>query len=725
MFGVIKCLVKRLTFWKKEKNMNEEKSVNEEVLYVIGNGFDINLGLKTRYKNYFENFGMTQMKEILELFRENEKNIDKFNQEKFEKFIKILKQYNINFDKYDSFKKNLEESVKKNDKEKIINIDAFHNSIFVRLKDEKENVFLEDYGLFIIFLLLLKVEKDEWQWVEEQVSDYIKDFIDITKVMNNIHDKNINIGKIISYIIENMDEIENKIEKYTSMIIEKRKFETEGFYKNNTIENKVANTTYDFLIQILKRKTKNYLEKTEKYLNDRKKTEISSVEYENYTQKIEKLNVAYRNYTQNIRHKIRYIYFSLQIFLRPQLDLKFNNKNLEIINSNNLRRISLKEELHRFENHFGNYALKVNEYIVNILNKDLERNITKNEFIDIELSLKSEIEKKLKRIFGFEIGDKQIISFNYTTYLNYYKNSSNQNIPIKNLKELINVNGNVDDFKTIRDRLRYKEKENIKEIVSSIKEETKKIKKEVELESESNMKSKQEFIKYLNRIITSQYIEIITEEDKLKNELERITGYGSYNNIDIEEKLKEKLKNVLNFNNSINTGIIFGIDEIQKDENYKELDAFFKSERRSRKLEEKINKLLEKQFSKIYFYGHSLADADFTFFENIFSDNVKMDVEKIDDLNQVKTELVFLYEREFFGNENIESIVKLFYNYYSSSNRKSIKTKDEIVRILSNLRQRSILKIKIRDKNKDEYEEQDNILILDNKEKLEKLLLEI
>ena len=102
-----------------------------------------------------------------------------------------------------------------------------------------------------------------------------------------------------------------------------------------------------------------------------------------------------------------------------------------------------------------------------------------------------------------------------------------------------------------------------------------------------------------------------------------------------------------------------------------------------------------------------------------------MDVEKIDDLNQVKTELVFLYEREFFGNENIESIVKLFYNYYSSSNRKSIKTKDEIVRILSNLRQRSILKIKIRDKNKDEYEEQDNILILDNKEKLEKLLLEI
>lgn len=63
--------------------MSEEKSENEEVLYVIGNGFDISLGLKTRYKNYFENFRMTQMREIFELFRENEKNIDKFNQENF------------------------------------------------------------------------------------------------------------------------------------------------------------------------------------------------------------------------------------------------------------------------------------------------------------------------------------------------------------------------------------------------------------------------------------------------------------------------------------------------------------------------------------------------------------------------------------------------------------------------------------------------------------------
>lgn len=693
--------------------MNEEKSVNEEVLYVIGNGFDINLGLKTRYKNYFENFGITQMKEILELFRENEENIKEFNQKKFEEFIEILEKYNISYDDYDSFKINLKKSLEKNNKEEIKeNLDAFNKSIFVSLKNEKDNEFLESYGLFIIFLILLKVEKNEWQWVEEQISEYIKDIIDIVKVLVVSQTDKENI--FISYLKKNLDDIEKNIEEYTEIIIKEKEFEK----AKNKFDEKDEMCT--FLIQILKRRTLDFIKKTEKYSNNKTKIEI--------------LNKQYRNYTYSIRYKINFIFFSLENFLRPQLDLKFNNENIEIINNNNLRRISLKEELYRFENHFGNYALKVNKYVMNILNKDLERNITKNEFIDIELSLKSEIEKRLKRIFWFETRDKRIISFNYTTYLNYYKNNSNQNIPIKNLKELINVNGNVDDYKKINDNLEYQERKSIEgaeEIINNIICELKKLKQEVQKQCERIDELKyfieklDDLVKRLDDFIKSLSKKEIKKIDKLWLEIERITSIN-YEIFHIEDKYKEKLKNILSPNKKeYNTEIIFGIDEIQKDENYKELDSFFKSERRSGELEEKINKLLEKQFSKIYFYGHSLADADFTFFENIFSDNVKMDVEKIDDLNQVKTELVFLYEREFFGNENIESIVKLFYNYYSSSNRKSIKTKDEIVRILSNLRQRSILKIKIRDKNKDEYEEQDNILILDNKEKLEKLLLEI
>lgn len=675
---------------------------NEKVLYVIGNGFDINLGLKTKYKDYFENFGITQMKEILELFRENEKNIKEFNQEKLEKFIEDLKKYNINFYEDNDFKRNLEESVRKNDKKEIKrNIDTFHKSIFTGLKDENKNIFLEDYGLFIIFLILLKVEKDEWQWVEEQVSDYIKDIIDITKT---ISEKDINISDIVSNIIENINEIEENIKKYTQIIIKERQFNEKEFYKNNNIKN---TEIYDFLIQILKRETDNYLGKIDKCLQDK--------------DEIQKLNTKYRNYTQNINHKIIYIYFSLQIFLNPDIDLEFDSQKLEIKNRNNSFKMSLKEELYRFENYFGNYALKISEYMLNILNKNLEKNVTKNEFIDIEISLKSEIERRLKRIFGFENGDKYIASFNYTTYLKYYIGSSNQNVPIKNLKNLININGNVDDFKIIRKELKYKKKETIREIVSNIKEEIKKLKKEVELECK--MTDKLEFIKYLDNIINSQYIEEITEEQKLKNELERITGFGLLYKFEIEEKLKEKLKNILNFDfdNSINTGIIFGIDEIQKDKTYKELEEFFKSNRRSNELKDKIKKLLcEYNFKKIYFYGHSLANADYTFFEDLFKNNIKLDF-----INKIQTELVFLYERDFFNDENIKSIVKLFYNYYYFSDFKKPKTKDEILDLIFNLRKKGILKIKIRENSEDEYEEQNNILILDNKVKLKELLLKI
>ena len=557
-----------------------------------------------------------------------------------------MEQYNIEFDEYSSFKKNLEESLKKSDKEKITDMDAFHNSIFVSLKDEKENVFLEDYGLFIIFLLLLKVEKDEWQWVEEQISDYIKDLIDIIKVM----EQDINVGTIISYIIENMDEVENNIEKYTSMVIEKRKSEKEEFYKNNI--NNEAELTYDFLIQILKRKTKNYLDKTEKYLNDKKK--------------IEKLNVVYRNYTQNIRHKIRYIYFSLQIFLKgPILDLKFDNKNLEIINNDNLQRISLKEELHRFENHFGNYALKVNEYIMNILNKDLERNVIKNEFIDIELSLKSEIEKRLKRIFGFETRDKRIISFNYTTYLNYYKNNFNRNIPIKNLKELINVNGNVDDYKKINDELKYRERKNIEKIRDKIKNELKELIKEVQEQCKT---TDEYFIEKLNKLettISNINLSKIKKINKLWKIIEETTNIN-YKDIHIEDKYKEKLKNILSPNKKeYNTEIIFGIDEIQKDKNYKELNEFFKSKRRNGKLEEKINELLKRQFSKIYFYGHSLADADYTFFEDLFNKT---------NIDNSEIKLIFLYAKGYSCEENVRNLM----NKYAGRNAKVVDYMDKL-----------------------------------------------
>ena len=103
--------------------------------------------------------------------------------------------------------------MKKNNKEEIKeNLDAFNKSIFVSLKNEKDNEFLESYGLFIIFLILLKVEKNEWQWVEEQISEYIKDIIDIVKVLVVSQTDKENI--FILYLKKNLDDIEKNIEEH-------------------------------------------------------------------------------------------------------------------------------------------------------------------------------------------------------------------------------------------------------------------------------------------------------------------------------------------------------------------------------------------------------------------------------------------------------------------------------------------------------------------------------
>jgi|GEM_PF-3699827 hypothetical protein len=182
---------------------------------------------------------------------------------------------------------------------------------------------------------------------------------------------------------------------------------------------------------------------------------------------------------------------------------------------------------------------------------------------------------------------------------------------------------------------------------------------------------------------------------------------------------------------------IFGIDEIEgqkiinkysdekKRKNLKRvLEKFYKPNRRREQENEWKEKI--KKYNKIYFYGHSLADSDFSFFKELFENKKINNINLFEnDKNYSKVELIFLYERDFFNDGNIKSIVKLFYNYYHFVYPKEPKTKDEILNLIFNLRKKGILKIKIRENNRDEYEDQNNGLILDDKGKLEKLLLEI
>ena len=72
--------------------MNAEELENEEVLYIIGNGFDLNLGLKTSYNDFFEYTGILTMRKVVEELKKN-RNIENYDEDKLNKFIKNLREY--------------------------------------------------------------------------------------------------------------------------------------------------------------------------------------------------------------------------------------------------------------------------------------------------------------------------------------------------------------------------------------------------------------------------------------------------------------------------------------------------------------------------------------------------------------------------------------------------------------------------------------------------------
>ena len=679
-------------FWKKEKSMSQKKSENKEVLYVIGNGFDLNLGLKTGYYNFFDERNINQVKDIVNFVRKDEKNIKEYNYERFETLFNILEKYDSNLKNIkDSFEskihnKNLFEILKKKIKkrneeeeeflkERILEI--LHKGIFSNLKIFNN----QSISLFIIFLTLMEEGTENWQSVEEQIADYIKDMVDIC---NNINQE------IREYIIENRDEIEKNIKKYSEIVIKEMDLSKskEIFYKS--FEG-IKKEIYSPLIEILMRKSIEYINNK----NDYKK--------------------HYIDYVQNIIYKVEYIYFSLQILSgNPK---EFNIKTLDITSL-------LKKQLANFEKYFGTYASKINDVILNIIKESSETIMLENYLLKEKINLnylKKEIDKKLENIFSFKEADKYIVSFNYTTYLDFYKKNTDKNIPIKNLKSFININGNVNEFSKFKD----KEEEIIKKILNEVEKQVTYLKEEVEsIKNLEQNKDIVDFKKILQKILndTKKTYKRNLKQIKSDLELEITVLKNHYEDYRVEKRLKDKLFEILDFEEDevFDSEIIFVIDKLQKDENYKELSNFFKPNRRSKEVNRDINELLKKNFTKIYFYGHSLADADFTFFEDLFKSNVKLHF-----INKVQTELVFLYERDFFNDENIKNIVKLFYNYYFFSNSDNPKTEDEILDLIFSLRKKGILKIKIRENNKDEYEEQKNILILDNREKLKELLLKI
>ena len=588
--------------------MSEEKSGNEEVLYVIGNGFDLNLGLKTSYNYFFEYIDINNMKNIINVVREDRKNIEKYDKKRLEYFSEKLKKYDYEL-KENNFLSKLEKSInEKNQKQIKENIYCVHKEIISTLRSRTTGRFADEYGVFIIFLLLTKVEKNEWQWVEEQILCYIQDLI---KIFNN------RFNELTLFIKDNWSELELELEKIIKLVklsFRKSKFEKvkNRYLKNFNEDEKIKRDNMDSILKIISKKT-------EEYFNNK----ISIKEYQNYV--------------ENLIFEIEYLNFLLEIlFTDYNKDIDFKKDELKIINKNDKKCIYLKEQLHIFENYFGEYVLKINNDVKNILTlKNISGKINENEsfenkFLRLEIQNKETevtVDKALKKKMASKIIEsinnffkngkekKYIINFNYTNYLNEFINDKNN----LNIEKIININGDINDFTG-----------NPKIYSTSIE---KKIKKIMEV-SQPNYKSKS--LRYNLTLLNSVV-------PNLKNiEIKSTKGK---NIIDELNNLENNIKKEINKIGKIESNLIFGIDDVQiKDEFIKEILKGFIKKNRRKELEEKWKKLIEtNNFSKIYFYGHSFADADYTFFEDLFNILLK----KVKDKKLMEIGLIFLYSNGY------------------------------------------------------------------------------
>jgi hypothetical protein len=535
-------------------------SINKEdkVLYIIGNGFDLNLGLKTSYNNFFEYTGILTMRKVVEELKKN-RNIENYDEVKLSEFIENLKKH-ILIDENDVYLLELKKNIKMQDTEKIRDsMYSFQRKIFITLKSEKTDNFIDDYGLFIIFLILMETEKDnEWQWVEEKILSYIEELIEL---LSN------NFEETAMYIKNNLIEVEKKIENFINTIVKekdvkkaKKIIETDFKYKE--IEN-----INDF-IEIQKFS----LKKMEKIFSNTKESKyVINFNYTDYLDKIaKKVNII----------EIKYIHG----------DVKYTNNTI-LVNKDNNRSLRFQKTRDKM--------------IVNNIRETLKYLRKFNNIINITKKIQKEIEM--------------------TLFLNVFRDKS-------------------------------------------------KILKKLNLEIEINCNNLKKYIKKLYELgqyglmmeVENSYILKMLNEE-IKEKIKQILDYNNTRNItkfnmesilleckeSFEKNIESCTKKINDESVKKNSNIIFGIDKTQIKNFKNELKDFIKSNRRKNMELEWKQLLNEHKFTKIYFYGHSLADADYTFFEDLFN--------MIDITTNSTTKLIFLYSKGYSYEKNVKKLIGTYY----------------------------------------------------------------
>lgn len=606
-------------------------NTENNVLYVIENGFDINLGLKTSYNDFFSYSGVDKIRDISNLLKEHRKDIHNYSEEKKKELIKKVNEIIPDLiDENNNFaKKPLATGLP--EKEKINNIYGLHKEIFVSLKSLTTGKFVDEYGLFILFLILIEVEKNEWQWVEEQIVMFVEEFINILS--------SINFNELSEYVKFNWNECQRfAIDYAENFVIEK------SFYKTKKrVFSGIFNKNQEQLLRILKIKSKKYLKSYQRNFYN--------------LQKLKTEKIKFIKDMENTVYEIEYINFILEILLEDSEKKIIFTKDFRIKNINEKDRdkkeISLKQQFYIFENYFGNYIKEINEKVKNFIESNY-KDYSSNKIFDFS-NFKLE---KIKKIFSYKQERKYIINFNYTNYLNNYIKNKDLNI-----KEIININGNVDNvikcYNSVKKRTRSPKflKALIKRIVNH----------ELNLDGRMrkiNSLKKDELINNLKQ----PNIENLVGKDKLKEcirwfeskseyYLKNIMNIGTKNNIEttIKTKFEKEIKELDediekdNIFKNRESKIIFGIDQLQIENHFK-LNEFIKSNRRSDELEKSWKNMINKnKFKKIYFFGHSFSKADYSFFKELF-DSI--------DFETGNTKLIFMYNEEIFKNKAGDDIDK-------------------------------------------------------------------
>lgn len=155
----------------------------------------------------------------------------------------------------------------------------------------------------------------------------------------------------------------------------------------------------------------------------------------------------------------------------------------------------------------------------------------------------------------------------------------------------------------------------------------------------------QQFSDYLSNEVNSN----ISYKEKRVKYLERLSDHTPYNllNFNYTMPKTEGLKVTRNVHSTLNNGPIFGIDsdDVRANEEYYKFTKTY----RIMRLTTEINdaKLLPKSIDRIIFYGHSLSNADYSYFQAIFD---------YYDIYSENIELIFYYSK--YDGKTIDEIAR-------------------------------------------------------------------